>query len=366
MKTFNRPSACVIAAVAVLLSACGGGGSDAPANTDTGIGGGVKPTTPTTPTLSANQAAFEEFLLNPAGGSYQFRWSTVLSGSTVTLRSLSADFATLTASPLTAGPQISVQSPTINVSQTLPTIEPLPTRILKDGAILVVPGTGGANRVTYVGNDVRVDTLAEDKSTVAYSFLRTDFQNVSLSGPLTSAPTDLLRFHDQLLAHPVAVDPSATFLPGSKYSKFTRTNLGDRYIVADCGPTTKTALVTSCAVGTTLTVALTNGLSVSGDATVYRLAGGTVRTVGGVNIWVASAPRPKTSMLTYHDEYRTFFELNGNVYAGSLVKDGAVMGSSVYLSNPNGASLPERFTPLPYDLRLNKAAYDSFVSALKI
>ncbi len=368
--SFNRQSACVLAAVAALLTGCGGGSSDNASNANPNTG--VKPTNPTppaTPTLSANQAAFEEFPLTPGGGSYLLHWSVAYSSpSKGKVLSLYADSTTLNASPLTNGPQTSVQTDPVNLTKTLSLPTQSPTRVLKDGVILVVPAKGLVNRVTYVGNDVRVDALAEDKTTVAYSALRSNFETVALSGPLTSAPQDFLRSHDAILKNPNVTATGATFLPGAKYTKFTKTNLGDRYNAIDCNAITTTASISPCATKTSLTDALTTGLTASNDGRTYRLADGTVSTVGGVRVWVATAPRPKSAILATYDEYRIYFELGGNVYTGTLIKDGAVLGGSYYVPNPDSTatSVTDFITPLPYDIRLNKAAYDSIAGALTI
>jgi hypothetical protein len=81
---------------------------------------------------------------------------------------------------------------------------------------------------------------------------------------------------------------------------------------------------------------------------------------------VANKPRPKSANYSYTEEFRTYFELNGNVYTGSLIKDGTVLGGSYYLSNINGTTVATRYTFLPFDIRMNKAAYDSLVAAMKI
>ena len=103
--------------------------------------------------------------------------------------------------------------------------------------------------------------------------------------------------------------------------------------------------------------ALTTGLTSVSDATTYVLADGIVGTVGGVPVWVATVARPQSSTLSSTPQYRTYFELNGNVYSGSLIKDGAVLGGSYYVSNPAGATVADRLlvlhtSPLPPALLL--------------
>lgn len=50
---------------------------------------------------------------------------------------------------------------------------PAPTCILKNGVILVVPAAQGVSRISSVGSDVQVETLAADRVTVAQSQRRT-------------------------------------------------------------------------------------------------------------------------------------------------------------------------------------------------
>ena len=115
----------------------------------------------------------------------------------------------------------------------------------------------------------------------------------------------------------------------------------------------------------TLSDALTTGLTSVSDATTYVLADGVVGTVGGVPVWVATVARPQSSTLSSTPQYRTYFQLNGNVYSGALIKDGAVLGGYP-VSNPAGATVADRLTFLPFQIRMNKAARDSVAAALNI
>lgn len=377
MTSFNRHSACVLAAVAALLTACGGGSSDSSpdsqglsaraADPETPASSATPTPTPTpTPTLSANQAAFEEFLLAPGSGSYLLHWYLSYAGVQASLVNAYSDFTTLPLSPLTNGPQTSTQSDPFNISKTLRNPTLLPARVLKGGKILVVPSYGLVNRASYVGDNVQIDALAEDKSTVAYSAIRSNYETVSLTGTIASTPADFARFHDPLFGNAKVLDATASYADGAKYIKFTKTNLGDRYNAGDCGAGTTTANVSPCRTGTTLSATMTSGQRSNSDGVTYYLADGTVRTVDGVPIWVANKPRPKSATMSYTEEFRIYFELNGNVYTGSLIKDGTVLGGGYYVSNPSATVLVDRLTFLPYDIRLNKAAHDSIVSAMKI
>ena len=88
--------------------------------------------------------------------------------------------------------------------------------------------------------------------------------------------------------------------------------------------------------------------------------------IGGVPVWVAAAARPQSATLSTSTQYRVYFELNGNVYTGALIKDGVVLGGSYWVSNPGGATATDRLTFLPYQIRMNKAARDSIAADMAI
>ncbi|WAC73954.1 hypothetical protein OU995_04250 [Roseateles sp. SL47] len=367
MTTFQRQftvasATAMAAAVTALLAGCGGGADNsAPTAKASAVA-----TSTDTPTLSANQASFEEFLLRPSEGSYLLHWNLNVSGAQYKgINFAFADIGTLPASPLTNGPQFAPQGAAVNMTKTLGVTIPGPTRVLKDGVILVLPFTL-TNQVSYVGDNVRVDALASDNTTVAYSAIRSNYETVALTGTLAATPADFAHFHDSMFSNPAVLEATATYAAGAKYIKFTKTNLGDRYNAGDCGATTTTADISPCRTNATLTTVLAAGQRSNSDGTTYYLADGTIRTMGGVQIWVANKPRPKSANYSYTEEFRTYFELNGNVYTGSLIKDGTVLGGSYYLSNINGTTVATRYTFLPFDIRMNKAAYDSLVAAMKI
>ena len=96
------------------------------------------------------------------------------------------------------------------------------------------------------------------------------------------------------------------------------------------------------------------GFLVNSDNTTYTMTNGTVSVINGVNTYVATNPRPNRTTT----RYRIFFELNGNVYSGSLIKNGTVRGGNVYIvAGVNNYSMN-------YQIRLNKAAVDSLKSAV--
>lgn len=315
--------------------------------------------------LSQDQRRFEDWLLAPAKGTYSLRWNLNLSGAqTSGAQHLYSEQATMPASPLTLGGQRITLAAPHNLAATLALPDPEPTRVLKGGVILVVPGQRAASVARYVGSEVQVDTLAVDASTVAYSQRRSGFAVVQLDGLLAGTPTEMAHWFNSLFANPVLLRPNASYAAGASYLRFTAHNLGDRYNVFDCGAITTGAAVSPCQSNTSLTDALTAGISSPSDGVTYRLADGTMRTVGGASVWVANTTRPLSSTLTLTLQYRIYFALNGHVYTGALIPDGTLIGGSYHVSNPAGATVLDRLSFLPYQLRLNQAAHDSLAAAV--
>lgn len=316
---------------------------------------------------SANQQLFESLSLLPATGSEVLHWNLNLAGGqTSGTNYLFSDFFQLPKSPLTQGPQSSQQSVPVPMANTLAAVTPPPTRVLKDGVILVVPSTQGVSRISYVGSDVQVDSMAADRTTVAYSQLRTDYSFTSLSGALSASPSEFRQWHNSIFANPAVLQPAAVYNAGAGYLRYTATSRGDRYTVQDCGAATTDNNPSPCVSASTLTAALTAGIVSAADGTTHRLADGTQTTVGGVPVWVASSPRPVAATLSGTVQYRVYIQLGSNVYGGALIKDGAVLGGSFYVSNPAGATVAERLSFLPFHIRLNKAARDSIAGALAL
>lgn len=91
--------------------------------------------------LSADQQRFEALLLAPGQGSHALRWNLGLSGPPINgTHYLMVETATMAASPLGLGAQRITQAAPRSLSPTLDLPSAEPTRVLKDGSILVVPG----------------------------------------------------------------------------------------------------------------------------------------------------------------------------------------------------------------------------------
>lgn len=324
-----------------------------------GCGGGGDESSSSPPTLSADQTIAESFSLSPKA-SYLFYWSLPSSGAPVNDNNyFAANFGSEAASPLTNGTQKVTQSALTSIANTLsiPTAASNPTRYLVNGHILVSSGPRYITNISYQGKGVKADTLAVDNITTVTSQLRSNYSVVSLEGFVASAPSDLAHWFSNLYYNPSLLSATATWGAGAAYEKFTATFIGDTYEVFDYSSTTTTTGDTPIPAATNTTIAArmnAGGFVNSSDNTTYTMTNGTVSVINGVNTYVATNPRPKTTTT----QYRTFFELNGNVYSGALIKNGTVRGGNAYLvAGINNYSMN-------YQIRLNKAAVDSLKSAV--
>jgi hypothetical protein len=318
-------------------------------------------------TASADQQLFETLSVAPGTGSVESYWNLSFSGGQVSGTNYAyTELASTIVSPLTQGPQVNTQAAPRNISSTLSLPTRTPVRILKGGVVLVVPATLASNRITYVGSNVQVDSLAADNTTAAYSQTRSGFSFVPLSGAVSGTPVELAHWLNSFFSNAAVLNGAATYGAGAGYLKYNAVNKGDRYNAFDCIAVTTNASVSPCVTAMTLDAALSTGLSSDSDARTYHSADGAITTVGGVPVWVATTPRPFAATLSTTVEYRIYFALNGNVYTGSLIKDGAALGGSYWVSTPAGATAADRLTTLPYQVRLNKAAGDSFAGAMAL
>jgi len=257
------------------------------------------------------------------------------------------------------------QSAPINLATALAPINGGPLRVLKNGAILVVP-VQSTTTATYVGSGVRIDFLAADGTTPVYSQLRSAYASVALAGNVKATTGQFAQWHNSVFANPAVLKGTTTWATGARYITYGVTSVGDRYGVGDCVGTTTGATPNPCLTGTTLASALAAGMPSITDGTTYHTADGTTTTISGVPVWVATAPRPVSATLSLTPQYRTYFELNGNIYTGGVIKDGAPIGGSYWVSNPAGATVTDRLTFLPFHVRMNQAARDSIAADMGI
>ncbi len=315
------------------------------------------------PVLSADQAVYEQFVLSPKT-SYKLYWNLPVSGLPVSGSNyFVTNYFSLPASPLINGTQRMTNSPLTSISSTLtiPAAASAPVRYLVSGQIVVGSNPIYINDISYQGTAIKEDMFAVDGTTVVERYLRTNYSTVPLTGAVISAPTDFAQFFGALYYNSSLLSSTATWGAGAAYTKFTQTNLGDTYQVFDYGTTTTTGNTPApVATSSTLSV-LMSSVGIAADGTTYTLSNGIVSTINGIKTYVASNPMPNRTTT----QYRTFFELNGNVYTGSLIKDGTVIGGSAYPVAVPGTSLGYAWNySNRYQIRLNAAAVTTLQSAV--
>ncbi|HVE06421.1 MAG TPA: hypothetical protein VNE00_04130 [Paraburkholderia sp.] len=343
MKKFNTRHWCLWVGVAGLLAGCSGGG------------GGTASSTPAS--LSADQRASEQFLLAP-NASFSLHWQLPFAGAPVNGTDfISQAHATMAASPLTAGPQKLMESAPVSIASTLALRAGSPARFVVGGKILVESGALG--NISYQGSGVRVDELAVDGVTVVDSQLRSNYSVVGLSGTVASAPVEFAQFFNSLYFNPTLLKASATWSAGAAYVKYTATQIGDAYTVMDFAGTTTGNAPAPVATGTTIAALMAAG-GIAADGTTYTLGNGSESNIGGVNTYVATNPVPNLTTTVF----RTFYELNGNVYIGELIRSGTVAGGNPFaVAAPGSPGFTLNFTQ-QFQIRLNAAALASLQAAL--
>ena len=346
MRTNTGLRSIVVAGLVAALAGCGGGG-------------GSSSTASAQPTLSADQTAFEQFTLAP-NATYSVGESLPASGTpATTVNYLFEVHVSMAASPLTAGPQKVTETAPATLASTLTSTYIVPGRYVINGAIVVASTTQSV--ISYQGTGVRVDVLATDGTTVVDSVLRSGYSIVPLSGTVASAPSDLAQYLGMLYFNPALLNSTATWGAGSAYLKLNNTEINDSYTVSDYTGTTTGNTPTPVATGTTIAALMsTGGIQSTVDSTTYTLSNGTVSTINGVTTYVSTNVRPNLTT----PAYRTYYELNGNVYEGSLVKAGTLTGGNPYpvaATNTTGYTLNYSQN---YQIRLNAAAVSSLRAAV--
>ncbi len=312
--------------------------------------------------LSDDQKAYESLLLAENGGSFYNSWFLNYVGSqNASFDYLQAQIGALEKSPLTNGPQTTIESAPVSLASTLPAKVFGPSRVLKNGQILVIPGAQYAVTTSYSGSSIQEDTLADDNATVAYSEIRSGFAQHALSGALSGSPAEFEHSFNSVFGNPLVLDQTRAWDAGAAYVTFHEVLKGDRYWAYDCTGATTGKDLSPCMSGTTLAAALTTGLVA--DGTTYHLGDGAISSVGGVQVWIATAKRPYLAIGSATDQYRIYFQMGNNVYTGALTKDGAVIAGNGYRTDPTTSAST---VWLDYRLRINKAANESLAAALRI
>jgi hypothetical protein len=331
-------------ALSLLLVACGGGG-----------GGG---STPPTPQLSSDQTIFESLVLAP-NASYSPNWQLLVTGTpTSGAHYFYAYPLSLLASPLKHGAQSPSFGSVFNIANNL-TVVPITTvtRYLVNGGI--VADTNSIDRYSYTGTGVRRDTLAANGLTVLASEVRSNFQSVNLSGLISSSPADLKRWFNALFTNTTLLTSNAIWGAGARYVTFNETALVDHYRVLDSAAITTDTNPSPLASGTTIAVLMAaGGISSTADSTTYTTSNGVVSTINGIRTYTASTPIPKST----NSAYRTYYEINGNVYKGDLIAANTLYGGASFSETISGVTTTNYSSKVI--LRFNKAVIDSLHAAV--
>ena len=311
--------------------------------------------------LSPDQTVFESISLTAPGGAYEIDYFAPRSGGFVAPEFLYSSNEQLAVSPFTSGSQAVHYLPGVTMLKTMP----IPsnggtfTRYVVNG-IIVMRSFPVQMIVSYPNGatGVEIDILASDGKTVIESTLRSNYQTYSLIDKIvnTSTQSGFYNHNSLLFTNTRLLSNTAVWQTGSLSVSFTNTNMKETYEVFDsnclaseplAGPTasglfyiacstyTTDAAPTPVAKNTTIAALMANGASIAiaasnaaGTTTVtthYTSNMGTTKVVNGVNTYVAI-----TQIETGTGVYRTFYELNGHVYVGTLVPANLVQNQSVW------------------------------------
>lgn len=233
-------------------------------------------------------------------------------------------------------------------------------RVLQGGVIYTMNQT--TKRVwSYSGDDMLLTTYATDNATPLYT---AHYDAWSAAVPLTGtiAATSVLK---QFLGFSrlntlVNFDFTKSWLAGSSY--FTRKGFqqADTLFLYDwSGKTYDSAVMPWGGTETTIEALFANAAfaaagGITMDSVAYPLNAGTISSIQGARVWVATNPRPASAYAT--TGYVAFAELNGKIYWGMLRKAGARFN---VIDGVDTTLIDD------YNIRLNSYAVQSIKSAVK-
>jgi len=296
---------------ACVLTACGGGGGD----------GGSK--------LSTTQAAYESMLLSPSAvyESDASLPSDPQQGKPVSgTHYLYDQSTTLSKSPLTNGAQrVSVGAwSTISPSLALPSSVRQRWTFF-NGKRYKLSEQG--REIKYLGGDI-VESIVTADGDVISSQTSTLVTATPLTGPVASAATLFTGIPSALFKNLSLLKSDTTWSAGSAYMNGSWKSNTDNYLVYadDKDPNTLKLI----AAGSTIQQLISEQkLLYNGDSpsVTYSLNNGSIKvksTVStGVTTYVANSSFPG-------EYFRTFYEFDGNVYAGALQKSGVTVPINTY------------------------------------
>jgi len=262
----------------------------------------------------------------------------------------------LTQSPSGATQQATTRNVTLDTALATPASGV--TRVLVGGQVLLHPVLG-LRKVSYSGGGIQVQYYDSNQQTIVATSQFDSYAAASLVGQMSVSPEELQAAVPikQWIAYNNFAATTA-WQSGAGYIRHQGHAVGDQYELDDCS---NVANPTST-VGTTPSPCTTGGgLSGIFPITLYQGSGhpyetdyasdGTITTVQGLQMWIANNPKPLGESTAA--EYRIFVQMNGNVYMGNLIKDGA----PYYYAQADGSVVN-------YVLALNQAAANSVGAGL--
>ena len=258
-------------------------------------------------------------------------------------------------SPLKDGPQKATWTNWVSAAKTLPALTSIPTPRYLINGVIVAAALPEKTIYTYKDTGIQYDNYSSDGSIKVMSGLLSNLSSVPLTGFVYQAPKDFSHYYNVLYDNPLLLNTTATWANGSAYLKRTATHLNDVYQVLDASTATYDNSPSNWPSTTLDTLMNSGGIAISADGVTYTNSNGDISIINGVKTYVAQRPRPRVTT----EQYRTFYEINGNVYTGSFIKSGTPIGGNYY-KNADGTYN----YGMDFGIRLNKIANDSLASAL--
>lgn len=332
-------------AAALLLSACGGGSS------------GSSSTSATTSNLSTAQTNYESVALAANGGMHyllaSLRVSASSSGSLAVAPTsvFYTDDSSIAQSAANGQQPLTVTYTSVSSALQVPTIAVL--RTLVNGAVY----TGAFPpqvEISYSGPNVVETYLAADGKTTIRTLVGTSYTVVPLSGLISASPAEFFAnsavgiLTNTLNGHSL-YNTQATWQAGAAYVKAVRQTASDELLPIDCvAPVTTGTSLTPCSSSIPTLESFFPYASAT-DGKTYQIGDGQIVTIAGTRAWVANA-----AQATATTEYRVYYQNNGGIYEGNLIKD----GTTIRLTPIGGGTAQDSY------YFLNSAAVQSLKSAI--
>ncbi|MFM0300330.1 hypothetical protein PQQ99_09435 [Paraburkholderia sediminicola] len=186
------------------------------------------------------------------------------------------------------------------------------------------------------------------------TLLGTSYTVVPLSGLISASPAELFANSavgvlTNTLNGQSLYNQQASWQTGAAYIKVVRHTVGDEAFTYDClTPATTGSNPTPCS-ATISTLENFFPYASTTDGKTYQISDGQIVTLAGTRAWVANTALGATAT-----DYRVYYQNNGGIYAGYLIKDGTTLQLT-----PLGGGTPQDSYYL-----LNSAALQSIKSAI--